>query len=229
MYTMVVMMALGTSADLPDFGRRGGGCCGCYGGGWGGCYGGWGGCYGGWGGCYGGCWGGGWGGCYGGGWGGCYGGYAGWGGGYGGGWGGGYGGTGWGGWGYAALPATTYAAPALASAAPVMSGSPTQSFYYNPGTQAAPNNTATMIVHLPADANLIIDGQRTNSTSDRRVFHSPPLEPGKTYHYTLKATMNRNGEKEETTRNVQVRAGKTAEVYLDFPTRSAGNGTSPRP
>lgn len=80
MYTIVLAAVLSTGNELPDFGRRGGGCRGCYGGGWGGCYGGCrGGCYGGgWGGCYGGCYGacygGCWGGCYGGCWGGCGGG-----------------------------------------------------------------------------------------------------------------------------------------------------------
>ncbi len=101
MYTMVLMAALTTGTDMPDFGRRGG-CHGCRGGCYGGCWGGgWGGCYGGMGmGWGGGCWGGGWGGGCGGmgmGWGGgCYGGIGmGWGGGCGGmrtGWGGGYGG-----------------------------------------------------------------------------------------------------------------------------------------
>jgi len=67
MYSVVLMTALTTGVDLPDFGRRGGcyggcyggrrhGCCGCYGG----CYGCYGGCFG----CYGGCFG-----CFG-----CYGG-----------------------------------------------------------------------------------------------------------------------------------------------------------
>jgi uncharacterized protein (TIGR03000 family) len=97
MYSVVLMAALTTGVDLPDFGRRGG-CHGCRGGCYGGCYGGYGGCWGGGygygccGGGYGGCWGGGYGyGCCGGGYGGC------WGGGYGYGcmgsgcWGGGYG------------------------------------------------------------------------------------------------------------------------------------------
>ena len=77
MYSVVVLMALQGTVDVPDFGRRGGGCCGCHGGGrrsrgCGGCYGGgYGGCYGGgYGGCYGGGYGGGYGGCYGGGYGG---------------------------------------------------------------------------------------------------------------------------------------------------------------
>lgn len=66
MYSVVLMAALATSADVPNCHGHS---CGCYGGGYyggcyGGCYGCWGGCYG----CYGGCYG-----CYGG----CYGCYGG--------------------------------------------------------------------------------------------------------------------------------------------------------
>jgi uncharacterized protein (TIGR03000 family) len=70
MYSVVLMMAMTSGAEVPDFGRRGG-CYGCWGGCYGGCYGCWGGCYGGCWGCYGGCYGcyGGCYGCYGGGWG----------------------------------------------------------------------------------------------------------------------------------------------------------------
>jgi hypothetical protein len=56
MYSVVVLMALSTSVDTPDLGRRGGcrGCGGCYGGCWSSCYG-CSGCYGGYSchGCYG--------------------------------------------------------------------------------------------------------------------------------------------------------------------------------
>ena len=52
MYSVVVLMALSTSVDTPDMGRRGcRGCSGCYGGCSSSCYGG------GYGGCYGGCYG----------------------------------------------------------------------------------------------------------------------------------------------------------------------------
>ncbi len=61
MYSVVLMMALGTGGELPACHHR---CHGCYGGGY---------SYG----CYGGCYGGGYGGCYGGGYGGCYGCYGG--------------------------------------------------------------------------------------------------------------------------------------------------------
>jgi uncharacterized protein (TIGR03000 family) len=216
MYSMILMAALTTTTDVPDFGRRGGGCCGCYGGGYGGyARGGWGGCYGGyggWGGCYGGGWGGGWGGCYGGYAMGCYGGWG-----------------GWGGYGYGGrvatmgYPMTTVVSSPLIT--PTIVGTPwntmtTQSAYFNPGSNVGSNNQATIIVHLPAAANLTIDGAPTQSRSDVRTFVSPPLDAGKTYHYNLRAEMDRNGEKVHASQNVQVRAGKTSEVYLEFPGQS---------
>jgi uncharacterized protein (TIGR03000 family) len=233
MYSMVLMAALTSGTDLPDMGRRGGrggGCCGCYGGmSYGGCYGG---------GYGGGCYGGGWGGCYGGGYasGGCYGG------GYGRGyaWGGtgvGYGGYAWGAspsWGgYASGPTfygsgTPIVTGGYGFGTPIVSGygtpmiagntgtpGTTQSFYMNPGN-VNQGNEARILVHLPADATLTIDGQPTQSRSGTRLFTSPPLEPGKTYTYTLRAEMNRDGRMANTKRTVEVRAGQTSEVTLDF-------------
>jgi uncharacterized protein (TIGR03000 family) len=223
MYSMVLMAALTTGTDMPDLGRRGGGCCGCYGGmSWGGCYGG------GWGGCYGG----GWGGCRGGGWGGCYGGGC-WGGGYAMsyGCGGGYGGYSWGGMspgmGYAYMPMTTYgstlATPLIAGN--ILNGAPgtTQSFFLNPATQGS---QATIIVHLPENATLTFDGEATQSRSGTRTFVSPPLDQGKTYTYTLRGEMNRNGRKVNARKTIEVRAGKTTEVNLNFPDSEQERGRS---
>lgn len=235
MYSMVLLAALTTSVDMPERGRRGG-CHGCNGG----CYGGmaWGGCYGGGGGYYGGCYGmswGGWGGgCYGsgyGGWGSCYGsGYGRWGGCYGSGWGGGYGGSGWGG-GYGGYvmggvsPAfNAYVYPPTNSNysltleevnGAMLNPGITQSFYNNPGLGNSANE-ATIIVHVPADASLTIDGQPTQSRSSTRIFHSPPLEQGKTYTYTLRAEINRNGQPTNTQTTIDVRAGRRSEVTLSF-------------
>ncbi len=72
-------------------------------------------------------------------------------------------------------------------------------------------------MHLPADARLTIDGTATRSTSDTRTFVSPPLEPGKTYHYRLEAQLEWNGETVKASRNVEVQAGRESEVYLEFP------------
>jgi uncharacterized protein (TIGR03000 family) len=200
MYSVVLMAALTTGTDLPDWGRRGG-CHGCYGC-WGGCYGGWGGgCYGGWGG-----------GCYGG-WGGGYGGYG------RGGWGGGYGGYGWGGWGggwggYVYAPTFTgYAPPMIASNTSPYTNNGTRSMYYNPDTSNG--NRATIIVHVPESATLTVDGQQTTSTSATRRFSSSTLEPGKTYHYNFEARMDRDGKAVRANRRVDFAAGDQKEITFN--------------
>jgi uncharacterized protein (TIGR03000 family) len=80
---------------------------------------------------------------------------------------------------------------------------------------------ATMIVDLPAEANLTIDGEATHAASSQRTFSSPPLQPGKTYSYTLQAEVTRNGQKSTVVRNVDVRAGQVSRISLAFPTQTA--------
>jgi uncharacterized protein (TIGR03000 family) len=215
MYSIVLMAALTTGTDMPDFGRRGG-CHGCYGG----CMGmgmGYGGCMGmgmgygmgmgmGYGGCMG--MGMGYGGCMGMGWGGGYGRYAmnsylplygsyayspiisnwGW-------------GNNWG-WG----------TPLVSAAGTIANPGLSQSFYFNPTT----GNEATLIVHLPEDASLSIDGEQTQQRSATRTFTSPPLESGKTYTYKLRAEINRDGHFIRDTKTVEVRAGQRTDVTMKF-------------
>jgi uncharacterized protein (TIGR03000 family) len=105
-------------------------------------------------------------------------------------------------------PTMTYAS----TAAPVVG-----QYTMRPGTTAQP---ARLVVTLPADAKLIVDGNPTTLTSSRRVFASPPLQQGRAYRYTLQAQVTRNGQTLRTTRNVIVRAGQETDVTLDIPTRS---------
>jgi uncharacterized protein (TIGR03000 family) len=74
-----------------------------------------------------------------------------------------------------------------------------------------------LVVTLPEDATLTIDGRATVSTSGTRVFVSPPLEAGPEYSYTLVATVTRNGEEKSVTQTVPVRAGEEAKVSLAIP------------
>jgi uncharacterized protein (TIGR03000 family) len=76
---------------------------------------------------------------------------------------------------------------------------------------------ATIAVSLPADARLTIGGEKTQSTSGDRTFVSPPLQPGKTYYYSLNAEMDRDGKTVTASQNVEVRAGETSRVTLQFP------------
>src|SRR5437667_464985 len=50
---------------------------------------------------------------------------------------------------------------------------------------------ATILVSLPAEAKLTVDGTTTTSTSATRLFVSPALEQGKEYFYTLQADLTR--------------------------------------
>ena len=80
------------------------------------------------------------------------------------------------------------------------------------------DQAATVVVSLPADATLTIDGEATTSTSTTRVFQTPQLEPGQTFHYTFQAQVERDGKVQTVTRRVEVRAGEQTQVSLPLPT-----------
>jgi len=73
---------------------------------------------------------------------------------------------------------------------------------------------ATIRVALPADAVLTFDGQATRSTSANRLFITPPLDPGKSFHYTLTAKYLRDGRTVTVERSVGVQAGRQTFVSL---------------
>lgn len=85
------------------------------------------------------------------------------------------------------------------------------------GEVAAP---ATIVVTLPADARLTVDDAATSSTSSTRVLMSPTLEPGREFHYTLKAEIVRDGKTQATSQRITVRAGEQTRVNLQFPVAS---------
>ncbi len=216
MYSVVLMMALTTGTDAVDFGHRGR-CHGCRGGGYAcsgyyGGYGGYGGCYGGYGsyGCCGG-----------------YGGYAGYGctgmGGYGcTGMGmGGYGCTGMGGYGCTggcAGYSSAYYGGGIITTPPMGGGVQPEPLQVPPKKSTAPRETlgpapATILVTLPPDAKLTIDGSPTTSTSSVRTLVSPPLERGSSYIYTLRAELNGQTQSQE----IRVRPGEVTQAQFTFP------------
>ena len=88
---------------------------------------------------------------------------------------------------------------------------------YQPMPVQAPTNTAKLHVTLPAEAKLTIGGTPTVSTSESRLFVSPSLPTGKTFHYVLKATVVRDGKTETVTKEVAVRAGEDTRVKIEIP------------
>lgn len=207
MYSVVLATVLTAGAATPDWqhGCYGcycscSGCYGCCGGCWG-CHGCWGcggcwGCYGCGGGCWGchGCWG-----CYGcyGCCGGCYGGYCSC-----------YGCGGC----YGCCGGVVYAPPAPKPPPPPpedkgKSGERRQK-------EEVKVDRARVIVRLPSDARLTVDGVDCPLASGNRTFDTPALEPGKKYVYTMKAEVVRDGQTYAETRRVIVEAGKR--VKVDF-------------
>jgi uncharacterized protein (TIGR03000 family) len=80
--------------------------------------------------------------------------------------------------------------------------------------QEAAKLSATILVYLPADAKLTIDGDATSSTSGTRRFISPPLPADGNYSYTFHAQFDRAGKTVSVKREVVVRAGRQTTVSL---------------
>jgi uncharacterized protein (TIGR03000 family) len=75
---------------------------------------------------------------------------------------------------------------------------------------------ATLVVSLPAEARLTIDGATTRSTTSTRLFVSPTLQPGQDYVYTLRAEIVRDGQTVAQEQRVTVRAGEETQVPFTF-------------
>jgi uncharacterized protein (TIGR03000 family) len=89
-----------------------------------------------------------------------------------------------------------------------------------PTVAQADGTQATLVLNLPEDATLTIDGEQTVSTSAQRVFVTPPLEEGKEYEYNLEVQVVRDGKTQTSTARVTVRPGKVSEYSLTIPDAS---------
>jgi uncharacterized protein (TIGR03000 family) len=79
---------------------------------------------------------------------------------------------------------------------------------------AADPNTATIVVSVPADAQVTIDGQATTSTSATRYYQTPALTNGKTYAYTMEASFVKDGAPVKVSKKVNFKAGETVRLDL---------------
>ncbi|HXG10474.1 MAG TPA: TIGR03000 domain-containing protein [Gemmataceae bacterium] len=69
-------------------------------------------------------------------------------------------------------------------------------------------------VMVPANAEVEIEGAKTKQTGPVRRFISPPVEVGKTYVYSIKATWTQDGKPVTVERTVRVKPGEEVEVDL---------------
>ena len=73
---------------------------------------------------------------------------------------------------------------------------------------------AQVIVQLPEQAELYVDGQRSRLTAATRTVVTPELEPGENYYYTLRAEVVRDGTAIKKDQRVLLRAGEVSRVYF---------------
>jgi uncharacterized protein (TIGR03000 family) len=94
-----------------------------------------------------------------------------------------------------------------------------QSFY---PPERAENTAAVRVIVPAADAQVWVENDLTNQRGRERIFISPPLERGRLYHYTLKASWMENGREITREKSLPVRAGE--EAVADFTRRENENG-----
>src|SRR5262245_55412129 len=73
---------------------------------------------------------------------------------------------------------------------------------------------ATIVVEVAQDAKVYVDGRATQQVGTERTFVTPPLPPGREFHYDLKVELACNGRTASKIERIAVRAGRTTRVDL---------------
>ncbi len=81
-----------------------------------------------------------------------------------------------------------------------------------------------MIVRLPADAKLFLAGHETKATGDVREFSTTRLPNGAEWQkYEIKAVIERDGHEEVREQSIELAAGESREVTIDFDSATGGS------
>jgi uncharacterized protein (TIGR03000 family) len=75
-------------------------------------------------------------------------------------------------------------------------------------------NVATMMAHLPENAQVYFGNYLTKSTGTMRTYESPPLDPGKAYTYAVRVDWVEEGKKVTQTHEFDVFPGMMHCFYL---------------
>jgi uncharacterized protein (TIGR03000 family) len=91
------------------------------------------------------------------------------------------------------------------------------------------NTTARLDLRVPADATVWVEGVQMTQTGTLRTMISPSnLEPGKIYHYTVKAQWTANGQQVTEQRTINVQPGLASLIDFTKPADPNAN-TLPAP
>ncbi|MEZ6139270.1 MAG: TIGR03000 domain-containing protein [Zavarzinella sp.] len=85
------------------------------------------------------------------------------------------------------------------------------------------NVSSPVVVTLPENANLMVDGVRTNAKGPVAEFRTPELNRGQSYTYVFTAVINSNGTEEVVDKKVTFTAGEPIRVNFGdiLPVRTA--------
>jgi uncharacterized protein (TIGR03000 family) len=84
---------------------------------------------------------------------------------------------------------------------------------------AKPTNNpqmAEIIVRVPAGAKVFVEDRPTTSTGPERHFETADLQPGRTYTYSIRAELDRDGKVLTDTKKATVKAGEKLEVKFEW-------------
>ena len=121
------------------------------------------------------------------------------------------------------MPYYYYPRPVSYSSRPLY----TPSYSYAPSDAGAEeqtvpvnDNRAFIRVHVPANAEIWFEGDKTNQKGTDRTFASPALQPGRTFNYDIRARWTgADGKVVDQTQKVKVEAGRRSNV--DFASAAA--------
>ncbi len=98
-----------------------------------------------------------------------------------------------------------------------------QANYYDPDVMrtSAREMPVYIDVRIPANAEILFEGQKTAQTGPRRLFISPPLAAGQNFTYEIQAKWMENGREVTQSRKVPVAAGQRVMVDLTRPMQTS--------
>lgn len=121
---------------------------------------------------------------------------------------------GWGWYGYGGYPGGEFTYPTFGGDV-TLADAPSAGYRSPPDlASSTPVDRAVLAMQVPADAKIWVQGEATKQSGEVRTFVSPPLEPGRTYTYSVKAQWTVNGKAVEQSQNVTVRAGNRSQLLF---------------
>lgn len=112
-----------------------------------------------------------------------------------------------------AAPATIPGAPTAGNSVDPAGVAATSASVAMPKGPPVESASASMLVRVPANADVYCDGIKMTLTGSERNFVSPPLPPGRIYPYEIRVHyVGADGKPIEQTRQVQVQAGQKTTV-----------------